>query len=156
MWLSRLRTRLASLRMQVQSLALLSALRIWHCFKLWCRSQMQLGSCIAVAVHRPAAAALIWPLVWEPPYAMGVAKHTHTHTHPQKVAKQRGQTDYPVSPKAGNKSLMWMVYSLPKKWNWGQKHVNRPCYFFNLISHLGTQNLFLCSVNFSWIYCFSV
>ena len=34
--------------------------------------------------HRLAAVALIWPLAWELPYAMGVAlkkKHAHTHTH---------------------------------------------------------------------------
>ena len=35
--------------MQVQSLASLSGLRIWRC-ELWCRLQMWLGSCIAVAV----------------------------------------------------------------------------------------------------------
>ena len=28
----------------------LSGLRIWHCHELWCRSQMQFGSHIAVAV----------------------------------------------------------------------------------------------------------
>ena len=33
-----------SMRMQVQSLASLSGLRIWHCHKLLRRSQMQLGS----------------------------------------------------------------------------------------------------------------
>ena len=38
------------MRMQVQSLASLSELRIWHCHELWCRSQMQLGSSVAVAV----------------------------------------------------------------------------------------------------------
>ena len=38
------------MRMQVQSLALLSGLRVWHCYELWCRSQTQLGSCIALAV----------------------------------------------------------------------------------------------------------
>ena len=38
------------MRMQVQSLASLSGLKIWHCCELWCRSQMWLGSCIAVAV----------------------------------------------------------------------------------------------------------
>ena len=32
---------------RVQSL---SKLRIWHCHELWCRSQMQLGYCIAMAV----------------------------------------------------------------------------------------------------------
>jgi len=31
-------------------LALLSGLRIWRCRELWCRWQMRLGSCIAVAV----------------------------------------------------------------------------------------------------------
>ena len=44
--------------MQVQSLASPSGLRIWHCCELWCRL---------------AAAALIWPLAWELPYATGVA-----------------------------------------------------------------------------------
>ena len=52
------------MRMLVQSLASLSGLRIWHCHELWCRLQMQLGSCTA-------AIALIRPLDWEPPYAKG-------------------------------------------------------------------------------------
>ena len=34
----------------VGSLALLSVLRIQHCHELWCRSQTQLRSCIAVAM----------------------------------------------------------------------------------------------------------
>ena len=38
------------MRTQVQSLALLRGLRIQHCYELWCRSQMQLRSDIAVAV----------------------------------------------------------------------------------------------------------
>ena len=41
---------LASMRMQVWWLASLSGLRIWHFCELWCRSQMQFGSGIAVAV----------------------------------------------------------------------------------------------------------
>ena len=44
--------------LQVQSLALLSGLRIWRSRELWCRL---------------AAVALIRPLAWEPPYAAGVA-----------------------------------------------------------------------------------
>ena len=44
LWLSRLRTRLVSMRIQVQFLASLSGLRIWHYHELW------LGSHIAVAV----------------------------------------------------------------------------------------------------------
>ena len=46
----RKRTRLVSMGMQVQSLASLSGLRIWCCCELLCRSQMQLGSVIAMAV----------------------------------------------------------------------------------------------------------
>ena len=36
--------------MQVQSLALISRLRIWHCCELWYTSQIWLGSGVAVAV----------------------------------------------------------------------------------------------------------
>ena len=43
-----LRTQLVFLRTQAQSLASLSGLRTWHCFKLWCRSQIWLGSGAAV------------------------------------------------------------------------------------------------------------
>ena len=61
------------MRTQVRSLPPLRELTIWYCRELWYRLQMQLGSHVAVAVHRPAAAALIQPLTWEPPYAVGVA-----------------------------------------------------------------------------------
>ena len=40
---------LGSMRMQVQSLALLSGLRIWHCHELWCRSHLA-WICVAVSV----------------------------------------------------------------------------------------------------------
>ena len=39
-----------NVRMQVQSLASLSGLRIWPCHELWYRLQMWLGSCVVVAV----------------------------------------------------------------------------------------------------------
>ena len=42
--------RLGTMRFQVQSLASFSGLRIQHCCELWCRSQTQPGSGIAVAV----------------------------------------------------------------------------------------------------------
>ena len=64
------------MRMWFQSLALLSELKIQCCCELWCKSQMWLGSHVAVAMvefRRPAAAALILPLAWELPYALGVA-----------------------------------------------------------------------------------
>ena len=36
--------------MWVQSLFSLGGLRIWCCYELWCRSQVRLGSCVAMAV----------------------------------------------------------------------------------------------------------
>ena len=42
--------RLGTMRLRVHPLALLSGLGIWHCHELWCRSQMRLGSCVAVAI----------------------------------------------------------------------------------------------------------
>ena len=63
-----------SVRMQVQSLASLTGLRIWRCHKLQYTSQMRLGSGVTMAVaYRLAAAALIQLLGWEFPYAAGVA-----------------------------------------------------------------------------------
>ena len=41
---------LASMRMQVWALALISRLRIWCCCDLWCKLQRGLRSCVAVAV----------------------------------------------------------------------------------------------------------
>ena len=38
------------MRLQVRSLASLNGSRICHCHELWCRSQMWLGSGVAVAV----------------------------------------------------------------------------------------------------------
>ena len=53
----------------------LSGSGIRHCSELWCRSWCRSGSDPALVWlwHRPAAAALIRPLAWEPPYAVGVA-----------------------------------------------------------------------------------
>ena len=41
---------LGTMRLQVQSVASLSGLRIRRCRELWCRAQMQLGSDFAVAL----------------------------------------------------------------------------------------------------------
>ena len=63
----------ASVRKQVWPLASLSRLRIWHGHELWCRSQMQLGSGIAVAVAWASGYSPIRPLACKLPYAVGVA-----------------------------------------------------------------------------------
>ena len=60
-----------SLRMRVQSLALLSELRIWCCHRLQHGLQVWLGSGVAMAVAQAPAAALIRPLGWEHPHAIG-------------------------------------------------------------------------------------
>ena len=59
------------MRTRVHSLALLSGLTIRHCHDLWCRSEI--GADPLLLWHRLAAPALIPPLAWEPPYAMGAA-----------------------------------------------------------------------------------
>ena len=50
LWLNGLQTQLISMRMQVQSLAPISGLRIQDCREPWCRLQMRLGSGVAVAL----------------------------------------------------------------------------------------------------------
>ena len=61
------------MRFQVQSLALLSDLRIRHYCELWCRLQTRLGSQVAVALAKAPATALMRLLAWESPYATGAA-----------------------------------------------------------------------------------
>ena len=55
--------------MQVQSLALLSGLRIWCCSELWCRSPTWLDPALLWLWCRLVAATAIWPLTWELPCA---------------------------------------------------------------------------------------
>ena len=52
---------------------LLSGLRIWRCRKLQHMLKMWLGSVLLWLWCRLAAIALIRPLAWEFPYALGVA-----------------------------------------------------------------------------------
>ena len=64
---------LGTMRLQVQSLASLSGLRIWRCCELWCGSQMQLDLVLLQLWHRLAAVAQIRSLAWKPPYAESMA-----------------------------------------------------------------------------------
>ena len=70
------RTRRASMRTQIPSLASLSGLRIWRCRELRSRSQMRLRFCIVVAV-------VLW-LAWEFSYATGTALQTNKQTQTKK------------------------------------------------------------------------
>ena len=59
-WLSRLWTRLVSIRTRVRSLVSFSGLRIQRCRELCCRSQTWLGSCVLLWLWcRPVARAPI-------------------------------------------------------------------------------------------------
>ena len=73
LWLSRLRSRLVSMRTRVRSLVSLSGLRIRHCLELRCRSLIRLDLVLLWLWGRLAAAAPIRPLAWEPPYVVGAA-----------------------------------------------------------------------------------
>ena len=78
-WLSRLGTQLVSMRIQVQSLTLLSGLRIQHCLvgHRCCLDPMLLW-----LWPWPTAAAPVWSLVWELPYATGVTLKTKKKNYP--------------------------------------------------------------------------
>ena len=65
-------TQLGSMRIRVQSLTLLSGLRIWCCCELWYRLHMLLSPALLWLWCRLAAAAPIRPLAWEPPYVVSV------------------------------------------------------------------------------------
>ena len=75
MWHRGLRTRLVSMRMWVQSLALLSGFRIQGCPELWRRLQTRLDPTRLWLWlwRRPKATAPILRLAWELPYAPSVA-----------------------------------------------------------------------------------
>ena len=64
-------TQLISMRMQVRSLALLSASKIWCCHELWCRSQTGSDPELPWLWCRPATVDLIQPLTWKLPYDAG-------------------------------------------------------------------------------------
>ena len=61
------------MKLQVQSLALLSGLKIWRCCELWCGLQMRLGSCIAVVVVLAGGYSSDWTPSLGTPYAVNVA-----------------------------------------------------------------------------------
>ena len=61
------------MRIRVQSLALLSELRIWHCCELCVGHRRTSDPTWLWLWCRPAAAAPIGPLAGEPPYAVGTA-----------------------------------------------------------------------------------
>ena len=70
-----------TMRLWVQSLALLSGLRIWRCHELWCVVGHRQGLDLALLWLwcRPGATAPIRSLAWEPPYVPGAALKKKFH-----------------------------------------------------------------------------
>ena len=108
------------MRMGVWSLASLSGLRIRRCRELWYRLHTQLRFCIAVLWCRLVAVALIGPLAWETPYAMGVALKRPKKKNKNKKKPCRWLTSelvvnyYMLFPKTGNRAR---VSTLTKTFN---------------------------------------
>ena len=76
------------MRLRVQSLALLSGLRIQRCLELWCRSQTWLDPALLWLWHRSVATAPIRPVAWEPPYAGAAAQEMAKRPKKQKQKKE--------------------------------------------------------------------
>ena len=74
---------LGNLRLWVQSLASLSGLRIRHCHKLWCRSQMRLGSGVAVALGQAGSCSSNW--------TPSLGTSTYHRCGPKKQTKKKGK-----------------------------------------------------------------
>ena len=99
------------MRFRVRSLALLSGLRIRRCRELWRRFQTQLGSRIAVLWLRLVTTAPIRSLVWEIPYAVGVA---------QEKAKRQKKKKRTHSNTVVHSSIQEILMGLPIMAHWKQ------------------------------------
>ena len=117
----RKRTQLVSTRIRVGSQALLSGLRIWCCRELWCSLQTWLGSGIAVATPP------VWPLAWEPAYAMGGAlKRQKNKQQQQKTNQKNHALGVPTMARwiKNPATVAWItveVWVWPLAWNSGLK-----------------------------------
>ena len=100
---------LETMGLQVGSLASLSGLRIQHCHELWCKScRRGLDPVLFWLWCRLAAIALIRPLAWEPPYAVGAALKTKK----KKVGKMKEVGVFSPSTTNFNHHALEIVNSL--------------------------------------------
>ena len=81
------RIQLGTMRLQVRYLALLSGLRIQHCPSCGVGRRCGSDPTLPWLWCRLAAVALILPLAWEPPYAMGVALKKPKSQKKKKISK---------------------------------------------------------------------
>ena len=80
------------MRLQIQSLALFSRLRIQHCYELWHKSQTQLDPVLLQLWCKPAATATIWPLAWELAYCCMCSPKKQKKPNQNKTKQQQKQT----------------------------------------------------------------
>ena len=76
------------MKLWVQSLALLSGLRIQHCCELGVGLRRSSDPALLWLWHRLMATAPVRPLAWEPPYAAGVALEKDTKKKTKKKRKE--------------------------------------------------------------------
>ena len=101
------------MRTQVQSLASLGGLRIWHYRVLWCKSLIWLGSCVLWLWCGLAATALIWPLAWELPHAECIPKKTN----PPKTKQQpKNPKNNPQREGERKEKALWLSQGGPARW----------------------------------------
>ena len=99
---------IASVRTQVQFLALLSGLRIQCCRELWCRWQMRLGSCIAVAVGQASGCSSnLTP---------GLGTSMCCGCSPEKMKKKKNKTTYYLTPWIWNSRKGEVTPRASKQW----------------------------------------
>ena len=115
------------MRTQVQSLALLSGLMIWHCCELWCRLQT-LDLALLWLWCRPSPTALIRSLAWESLYAVGAALKRQ-----KKKKKKRCFSWGNILPALEN---YWTQHS----WHWPTSEV--PAYLFCVFLFRATPTAF--------------
>ena len=105
---------LASMRLRVQSLAWLSGLRTRIAVSCSVGCRHGLNPVLLWLCCRLAAAAPIWPLAWEPPYALGTALEKDKRQKNKK--KNKNKTNHnTVIPKKSISSICW---NLLESHNW--------------------------------------
>ena len=103
----------------------------WRCCELWCRSQTWLRSRVAVAAGGLAAVALIWPLAWELPFAVGAAlKNKQTN---KLTTYLRGQVHIVENHQTWNQKIrLWVLQFI---FTWAQTLKFSESYHLDFIQH---------------------
>ena len=98
---------LGTMRLWIWSLASRSGLRIWRGCELWCRSQMQLGSCVAVAMAKAGSCS------------SDLTPSLGTSICHGEALKKEGKKERRRKEKKRNIHRSWRFLGGP--WGWGAK-----------------------------------